>query len=74
VIGEKLGLEKIEAFHKNLKKCPSCDSKEGFWLAATREKSYVQCKHCGAILEICEMHQVSEKGKDKKSFMGKLKI
>jgi translation initiation factor 2 beta subunit (eIF-2beta)/eIF-5 len=50
-----LSLEEIEAFHKSLKVCPKCGSSEGFWLTAKRDTSYVQCKHCGAIIELCEV-------------------
>ena len=66
-----MSLEEIEAFYRSLNKCPKCSSNEGFWLTANREKSYVQCKHCGAILEIVEVFQ---KEKEDKKSKGLLKI
>ena len=68
-----MSLDEIDAFAKSLKNCPKCDSAEGFWFAANREKSYVQCKHCGAILEIYEVFSRSEKEKGSKPFFRKLK-
>jgi len=68
-----LSLDEIDAFARSLKNCPKCGSDEGFWLVANREKSYVQCKHCGAILEIYEVFPGSEKSKSAKSFFRKLK-
>jgi ribosomal protein L37AE/L43A len=65
-----LSLEEIEALHKAVKRCPKCDSTEGFWLTAKRDKSYVQCKHCGAILELFELFPGTEK---MKTFRGILK-
>jgi translation initiation factor 2 beta subunit (eIF-2beta)/eIF-5 len=58
-----LSLEEIEAFANSLKTCPKCSSNEGFWLVANREESYAQCKHCGAILEFCEVLSYSENSK-----------
>lgn len=49
-----MSLEEIEAFARSLEVCPKCGSSEGFWLTAKQDKSYVQCKHCGAIIELCE--------------------
>jgi transcription elongation factor Elf1 len=66
--GKSLSLEEIEAFYKSLSKCPKCNSAEGFWLTATHERSYVQCKHCGTILEICEVFQESAGNKKSKGF------
>ncbi len=68
-----MSLDEIDAFARSLKNCPKCGSNEGFWVAANREKSYVQCKYCGAILEIYEVFPGSEKGKGSKSFFRKLK-
>jgi len=68
-----LSLDEIDAFARSLKNCPKCGSTEGFWIAANREKSYVQCKYCGAILEVYEVFPGSEKGKGSKSFFRKLK-
>jgi ribosomal protein S27AE len=50
-----LSLEEVEAFRRSLKVCPKCNSSEGFWLAVKRDRSYVQCKHCGAVIEVCEI-------------------
>ena len=69
-----MSLEEIEAFANSLKICPKCSSNEGFWLTASREKSYAQCKHCGAILEFCEVLSYTEKGKLSKSVFRKLKL
>jgi transcription elongation factor Elf1 len=74
-----LSLEEIEAFANSLRTCPKCGSNEGFWLAANREKSYAQCKHCGAILEFCEVLSYSDKPKspsknDSKSVFKKLRF
>ena len=49
-----MSLEEIEAFRRDLKVCPECGSSEGFWLTAKQDKSFVQCKHCGAIIELCK--------------------
>ena len=68
-----LSLEEIEAFCRSLSRCPKCDSTEGFWLSATRERSYVQCKHCGAILEICEVFQ-EPRGNKKPRGLFRLKL
>ena len=50
-----MSLEEVEAFYRSLKVCPKCGSSEGFWLTAKKDTSYVQCKHCGAIIELCEV-------------------
>jgi len=49
-----LSWSKLEEFLKTLEKCPSCGSSEGFWLTPTLEKRLIQCKHCGALIEVCE--------------------
>jgi ribosomal protein S27AE len=68
-------LDEIDAFATSLKNCPKCGSSEGFWLAADRERSYVQCKQCAAILEICQVFPGSGKEKGSKSlFSLKLKL
>ena len=69
-----MSLDEIDAFARSLKTCPKCGSEEGFWLAANREKSYVQCKHCGAILEFCEVLSHPEKTKDQRTAFRKLKL
>lgn len=67
-------MEEIEAFAKTLKTCPKCGSSEGFWLAANLGKSYAQCKHCGAILEFCEVLSSRDKGKVSKSALWKFRF
>jgi len=61
-----LSLEEIEAFRRSLKVCPKCNSSKGFWLTAKQDKSYVQCMHCGAILELAE-HLSTEEASKKSS-------
>jgi hypothetical protein len=72
--GQNLSLEEIEAFASSLKVCPKCHSSEGFWVAANREKSYAQCKHCAAILEFCEVLSYREKGQTSRGVFKKLKL
>jgi translation initiation factor 2 beta subunit (eIF-2beta)/eIF-5 len=67
-------LEEIEAFASSLKTCPKCGSNEGFWLVANREKSYAQCKNCGAVLEFCEVLSYRDKAKASKSTFRKLRF
>jgi len=67
-LGKDLSFEEIEKFANSLKTCPKCGSIEGFWLAANKEKSYAQCKHCGAILEFCEVLSYSDKPQRKNAF------
>jgi ribosomal protein L37AE/L43A len=68
-----LDLEEIENFRKTLKNCPDCGSAEGLWLVAKRDKTYFQCKHCAAILEICEVVPDSKTTKVTKKFLGRLR-
>jgi translation initiation factor 2 beta subunit (eIF-2beta)/eIF-5 len=49
-----LSLEEVENFCRSLRVCPKCGSSEGFWLTAKKDTSYVQCKHCGTTIELCE--------------------
>jgi len=57
-------LEEIEAVYSSFKNCPKCGSKEGFWLSVKSDAEYIQCKHCGALFEICEVFYTGgEKGK-----------
>jgi transcription elongation factor Elf1 len=53
-----LSLDEVEALRRSLKVCPKCGSSEGFWLTAKRDAGYVQCKHCGAVIELCEVHSI----------------
>ena len=62
-IGERLNLQEIENAFSRFKKCPKCDSKEGFWLGVKRDRTYVQCKSCGANFELYEVYVFGEKGK-----------
>jgi len=64
-----VGLGEIEAFRWSLKECPKCRSSEGFWLVTKRGGSYVQCKHCGAILELCEVFPATKEGSSSKVFL-----
>jgi translation initiation factor 2 beta subunit (eIF-2beta)/eIF-5 len=68
-----LDLEEIETFRRTLKNCPTCGSAEGFWLVAKSDKTYFQCKHCAAILEICEVVSDSKATKAPKKFLGRLR-
>jgi len=63
-----VGLEEVETFHRSLKVCPKCGSSEGFWLVARLDRSYVQCKHCGDMLEFCEIFSVAKKSGSPKKF------
>ncbi|MGA2767440.1 MAG: hypothetical protein ABSF24_03900 [Candidatus Bathyarchaeia archaeon] len=72
-LGLRLDLDEIESFRSSLKSCPECSSTEGFWLVAKSDKTYFQCKHCAAILEVCEILQHSKASKDSKRFLGKLR-
>jgi len=61
-----MGLEEIEAVYSAFKNCPKCGSKEGFWLSVKSDTEYIQCKHCGALFEICEVFSTGRE-KDKGS-------
>jgi transcription elongation factor Elf1 len=52
-----LSWNEIEEIFKTVKKCPNCGSSEGFWLALKLEKRFLQCKHCGALIEVCEVFE-----------------
>lgn len=54
-------MEEIVAVYSAFKTCPKCGSNEGFWLAAKHDAGCVQCKHCGALFEICEVFQTGER-------------
>ena len=70
--GVRMTLEEIESFRRSLKVCPKCGSREGFWFTIKPEGGYGQCKHCGAVLEACEVYSLG--GEDKKSAQGKREI
>jgi translation initiation factor 2 beta subunit (eIF-2beta)/eIF-5 len=72
--GIRLNLDEIQNFLNTLKSCPDCGSTEGFWLVAKHDNTYLQCKHCAAILEICKIHPSSKTTKDSKKFLEKLKM
>jgi DNA-directed RNA polymerase subunit M/transcription elongation factor TFIIS len=59
-IGESLNLQEIENTLSRFKECPKCDSKEGFWLGVKRDRTYVQCKSCGANFELFELFAIGE--------------
>jgi transcription elongation factor Elf1 len=68
----RMELEEIKAIYGAFKTCPRCGSNEGFWLCVKPEAKCMQCKHCGAIFEICEVFSAIE-GKGK-SVAGKISI
>lgn len=68
-----MDIDEIEDFRGSLKSCPKCGSTEGFWLVAKRDGTYFQCKHCAAILEICETPPPLKTSKDSRKFFGKLR-
>ncbi len=57
-----MDIKEIEDFLKSLKACVKCGSVEGFWLVAKFDRCYVQCKHCGEMLEFCEVFSPPSKG------------
>lgn len=67
-----MNLDEVEDFHRSLKACPKCGSSEGFWLTPKRNTGYVQCKHCGALLEPVEAFSIREGAK--KGEQGKRRI
>jgi len=67
-----MGLEEIEAVYSALKNCPKCGSNEGFWLSVKSDAEYIQCKHCGALFEICEVFSTG--GEKSKSSIGRAGI
>jgi len=62
-IGENLKLEEIETASSRFKICPKCHSTQGFWLGLMSDHAYVQCKDCGAKLELFEVYTMGEKGR-----------
>ena len=66
-------LEEIEDFRAHLKICPECGSAAGFWLVAKADRTYFQCQHCAAIMEVCKVHPGSETKKDARRFLQKLR-
>jgi hypothetical protein len=61
--GELLKLGDIEEAWSSFRKCPRCSCSRGFWLSIRRDKVYVQCKECGAQLELFEVYRIGEKGR-----------
>jgi transcription elongation factor Elf1 len=59
-IGEDLKLQEIETALGHLKTCPKCNSVEGFWFGVKGDHIYVQCKCCGASLELFEVYRLGE--------------
>jgi len=60
--------QEIQTFRKLLKKCPKCGSSEGFWLGVKLREAYLQCKHCGTIIEAAEMVPLEEEKKKEGRF------
>lgn len=58
----------VELLFGSLKECPKCGQRDGFWLVVRYERRYLQCKHCGSMLEFCEVHSTSKKGEPFKGF------
>lgn len=54
ILGKNLSLNGFEELLKTIKKCPRCGSDEGFWLAFKLYGKFLQCKHCGALIEVYE--------------------
>jgi transcription elongation factor Elf1 len=65
-IRKYLRFQEIETALRHLGTCPKCNSSEGFWLGAKRDHIYVQCKSCGANLELFEVYTLGEKLKKRK--------
>ena len=65
-IGENLRFQEIEDALSHLGICPKCNSREGFWVAAKSDHIYVQCKCCGASLELFEVYRLGEKREEAK--------
>jgi len=55
-----LRFQEIETALKRLGTCPKCNSGEGFWLGSKGDHIYVQCKCCGASLELFEVYTLGE--------------
>jgi len=62
-IGENLRFQEIEAALSHLGTCPKCNSSQGFWLGAKSDHIYVQCKCCGASLELFEVYKLGEESR-----------
>jgi transcription elongation factor Elf1 len=58
---ENLRFSEIETALRQLGTCPKCNSGEGFWLGARGDHIYVQCKCCGASLELFRVYNLGEK-------------
>lgn len=56
----------MENFRRNIHNCPKCNSAEGFWITSNHERSYIQCKHCAAILDILEFFPSPDRSKGSK--------
>jgi hypothetical protein len=55
-IREGLKPQEIENASSRFKKCPRCNSKEGFWLGIKEGHIHIQCKHCGVEFELVEAY------------------
>ncbi|MCJ7425020.1 hypothetical protein MUP01_12250 [Candidatus Bathyarchaeota archaeon] len=69
-----MSLEEMENFRRNIRNCPKCNSAEGFWITSNSERSYIQCKHCAAILDILEFFPSHEESKGSKRSSIKLRL
>ena len=69
-IGEDLKLQEIETALGHLKTCPKCNSVEGFWFGVKGDHIYVQCKCCGASLELFEVYTMGEKSRTPERLKG----
>jgi len=56
-----LKFQEIEGALSNLKTCPKCNSKEGFWFGTKKDYVHVQCKCCGACFDLFEVYSFGEK-------------
>ncbi|MEM2780695.1 MAG: hypothetical protein QXG39_08950 [Candidatus Aenigmatarchaeota archaeon] len=64
-----MSFEELENLFKKVKTCPSCGSKEGFWLVAQLYKKSLQCKNCGAIIEVFETTRLGDENGDRKQIL-----
>ncbi|MBS7621172.1 hypothetical protein KEJ32_03550 [Candidatus Bathyarchaeota archaeon] len=59
----------FELLFASLKECPKCRQKDGFWLVIKPGHRYLQCKHCGSMIEFCEVFPTSKKGEPLRGFL-----
>jgi len=51
---------------EKLKKCPVCESEDGFWFTIKRGRKYAQCKNCGTEFLLCVIYPLEKKEKGKR--------